>query len=181
MPLAIDGWKVCSKCGERKPVSEFSKSRRTTDGLQDWCKLCMQIYSRAYYQTKREEILAQQKEYNATEAGRKVRRAIEGRFRQSSLGARIGRQNSRRRRACKVGLVGSHTYEEVLKLYELQNHRCLCCGELFPLEELTEDHVIPVGPGVSDRIDNIQLLCGPCNSSKGRQSLDYRRKEVPMS
>ena len=40
MPKAVNGWKVCSKCGERKPVSEFYKSSRTADSLQCWCKSC---------------------------------------------------------------------------------------------------------------------------------------------
>lgn len=75
-------------------------------------------------------------------------------------------------------MVGSYTEEEFEALYELGGQRCFCCGESFPLEELTEDHIEPIGLGVSNRIDNIQLLCGSCNSKKGRQTIDYRPKEV---
>jgi 5-methylcytosine-specific restriction endonuclease McrA len=35
-----DTTKVCRKCGEIKPLSEFHKQRKNPDGLQYWCKDC---------------------------------------------------------------------------------------------------------------------------------------------
>lgn len=32
--------KLCNKCKESKPVSEFGKSRSAKDGLYYWCKSC---------------------------------------------------------------------------------------------------------------------------------------------
>jgi hypothetical protein len=32
--------KVCSKCKEEKPESDFSKWKLSSDGLQNWCKQC---------------------------------------------------------------------------------------------------------------------------------------------
>lgn len=40
MPRAVDGMKVCSKCGENKPVSEFGNNQRMLDKLHSWCKDC---------------------------------------------------------------------------------------------------------------------------------------------
>lgn len=40
MPKAKGEWKVCSKCGETKNVSEFHKDKRTGDGYKCWCQEC---------------------------------------------------------------------------------------------------------------------------------------------
>lgn len=191
MPKAVGGWKVCSECGERKSISEFSKFERNLGGHKHWCKACVQAYSKAHYAANRDKILAQHKVYDATEAGKAAHRAGQQRHSQTEKGkvtSRVasaryyrtegGKATQKRRRARKAGCVGSHTYEEFVALCGRGDFQCLRCGQVFPFEELTEDHIISIGPGVSDRIDNIQPLCGPCNSKKGRRTIDYRPKEV---
>jgi hypothetical protein len=42
--------KVCSKCGESKLWSEFSKRRRNKDGLQSQCKTCCGQYHKHWLQ-----------------------------------------------------------------------------------------------------------------------------------
>lgn len=39
----IDGKKRCPKCGKTQSVIAFSVSRRSSDGLQGWCKACVSI------------------------------------------------------------------------------------------------------------------------------------------
>ena len=41
--------KLCGKCGENKPVSEFNKSRGAKDGLQSKCKECGRRLCRTWY------------------------------------------------------------------------------------------------------------------------------------
>ena len=50
MPRAVNGYKVCSKCKERKLVAEFSQRSLSPDGLHDWCKAC----NKAYQEGRRE-------------------------------------------------------------------------------------------------------------------------------
>ena len=49
-----EGFKRCSKCGEIKPISEFYKCKRKTDGLRSDCKQCHKAVRNEYYQNHRE-------------------------------------------------------------------------------------------------------------------------------
>ena len=53
------------------------------------------------------------------------------------------------------------------QLFGKQEGRCGGCRVAFPFRNLTVDHVVPQRHGGSDHIDNLQLLCGACNSVKG--------------
>ena len=53
-------------------------------------------------------------------------------------------------------------------LYGRQEGICNGCLVLFPFRNLTVDHIVPQSKGGSDHPDNLQLLCGACNSKKGR-------------
>ena len=43
----------------------------------------------------------------------------------------------------------------------------------FPIRNFTIDHVIPRSRGGDDHLDNLQLLCGACNSLKGDRPQEY--------
>ncbi len=53
------------------------------------------------------------------------------------------------------------------QLFGKQEGRCGGCRVAFPFRNFTIDHVIPQSQGGSDHFDNLQLLCGACNSVKG--------------
>ncbi len=55
-------------------------------------------------------------------------------------------------------------------LYGRQAGHCAGCKTLFEIRNFTVDHVVPQSKGGSDHIDNLQLLCGACNSMKGTKS-----------
>ena len=52
-----DGRRICRKCGEAKPLEEFTKrsSERFVDGRDPWCKKCYAAKQRYYYQRSREQ------------------------------------------------------------------------------------------------------------------------------
>jgi len=51
-----------------------------------------------------------------------------------------------------------------VRVYVRDGGRCRHCGTT---ENLSIDHVIPRSKGGPDTEDNLQVLCVPCNSSKG--------------
>ena len=52
-------------------------------------------------------------------------------------------------------------------LYGTQEGFCKGCGEHFRIRNLTVDHIVAQSRGGTDHIDNLQLLCQACNSTKG--------------
>ena len=55
-------------------------------------------------------------------------------------------------------------------LYGRQEGHCAGCRHHFPFRNLTVDHVVAKSKGGTDHLDNLQLLCGACNSMKGTAS-----------
>ena len=53
------------------------------------------------------------------------------------------------------------------ELFGRQEGACNGCKHSFPFRNFTVDHIIPKDHGGSDHMDNLQLLCGACNSTKG--------------
>ena len=47
---------------------------------------------------------------------------------------------------------------------------CPYCGEQLHVETVGLDHRIPRARGGSDELDNLQLVCMPCNAAKGNMS-----------
>ena len=53
-----------------------------------------------------------------------------------------------------------------------------CCQMCGTEERLSVDHIIPRVAGGTDSLDNLQVLCSSCNSSKGGRFFD-RPKTPP--
>ena len=80
------------------------------------------------------------------------------------------RPNSGRRRSVIPRNVKS-------ELFRAQKGRCAYCGRIHRSRYLEVDHKFPVSRGGDDEIDNLQLLCTPCNMRKGIQSdEEFRRR-----
>ncbi len=64
---------------------------------------------------------------------------------------------------------GTHKHE----LYGQQEGYCNGCKVHFPFKNLTVDHNVPQSKGGTDHVENLQLLCGSCNSVKGDRDMPY--------
>ena len=58
-------------------------------------------------------------------------------------------------------------------LFGQQEGLCNGCRTEFPFRAFSVDHVIPRSRGGTDHIENLQLLCGHCNSVKGDRPMEY--------
>ncbi len=58
-------------------------------------------------------------------------------------------------------------------LFGEQSGHCNGCSEFFKIQNLTIDHIIPRSKGGTDHLENLQLLCGHCNSVKGDRGHEY--------
>lgn len=56
--------KTCTKCGERKLLTEYSKTRASKDGMKASCKLCDSIAACNYYQANKSSIALKNKKYS---------------------------------------------------------------------------------------------------------------------
>ena len=63
-------------------------------------------------------------------------------------------------------------------LYGLQSGYCEGCGVHFQVRNLTVDHIIPISRGGTDHLENLQLLCQACNSTKGDRPMEYLKARL---
>lgn len=58
-------------------------------------------------------------------------------------------------------------------LYGEQAGNCNGCKQHFELRNFHVDHIIAQAKGGTDHLENLQLLCGHCNSVKGDRGMEY--------
>lgn len=73
-----------------------------------------------------------------------------------------------RRRAVLNGAPGTHTEADIRALYAFQKSMCAVCRCRLG-KDYHVDHIVPLSSGGSNYKTNLQLLCEPCNLSKGKQ------------
>ena len=66
-------------------------------------------------------------------------------------------------------------------LYGEQAGHCAGCGHHFQAQNLEVDHIISRKKGGSDHLDNLQLLCGHCNRTKGDRGMAYLQTKLQLA
>ena len=190
--------KKCYTCKEEKDVKAFSKDSRNKDGLHYYCRKCRAkhrkdhkeeaaAYHKQYREEHKEELAASKKQYyedHKEELAIKSKQYYEEHKEEQATylkqwwknnpEKRITYENNRRAR--KNGNGGTHTAQEWAELKERHDFTCPCCKRKEPDIKLTRDHIIPIVKGGTNFIDNVQPLCGSCNSSKNDKIIDYREQ-----
>ncbi|HOO53624.1 MAG TPA: DEAD/DEAH box helicase family protein [Methanothrix sp.] len=83
-----------------------------------------------------------------------------------------------------TGEIGDHppvdlTDEEKHRIKERDGYKCLCCGTTKG-SPLQVDHIDPKHWGGSNDPENLQTLCGKCNSRKGTDTINFRNHEIKL-
>lgn len=95
-------------------------------------------------------------------------RATDKKRRESVDGRKKKAIYQRIREAKKRSSGGSFKKEDVDRMIIDQGNKCVYCRK--ELDEFHIDHMTPVSRGGSSDPDNLQLLCPPCNLSKGNKN-----------
>jgi len=139
------------------------------DGRLNYCKECKKAEIKHNRSLKRGRYAAYERKRNQTEKRKAYHAANVSSWRENppKMAVQLARHRVR-----KLNAEGDFTGEEFEALCEKHDDVCLRCGEGDVL--LMPDHVVPLSVGGSNRITNIQPLCGSCNSWKNIKAVDYR-------
>ena len=83
-------------------------------------------------------------------------------------------------RAKRVPRQKAYNHPDIKRhLFGQQEGRCACCGDTKDFADCQVDHIQPRAEGGSDNLDNLQILCGPCNREKST-GLDFDAKTLSV-
>lgn len=71
---------------------------------------------------------------------------------------------------------GSFTPDDIIRLRAAQRGKCAHCRTKLTKKNTNIDHIMPIVLGGSNFPENLQLLCEPCNKSKGaKHPIEFAR------
>jgi 5-methylcytosine-specific restriction endonuclease McrA len=170
MPVAV---KPCVKCG--------AVDRYKSGG----CRPCHNERQKRWNEANRETIRQINKRYYDSNA-KALREAIKlnrennreyyreylKRWNEANREAQRTYKHNRRARIKSSGKLSKNIAQ---RLFTAQKGKCACCK--IKLENYHIDHIMPLALGGLNVDNNVQLLCPPCNLSKGaKHPVDFMRE-----
>lgn len=178
--------KQCSSCLETKTFESFHREARRVDGRNPHCKLCISAYKKARYVPRPPRALRPDRLcapcntwklraefYSGSNRCKDCDRERGLSRKRTSRNPAVNAAKNNKRRDGSLDLPAfAHplTSEEAAELFA-DMPACMKCGAT---DSLHLDHVMPIALGGKNIFWNFQVLCAPCNLSKGATYADYR-------
>lgn len=105
--------------------------------------------------------------YRKSAKGKATKAKEHAYYRKSAKGKATKARERANRRSREKGVINDLTAAQWNEILFSQNNLCNACSVSFDEVTATRDHIKPVVAGGGLTKDNVQALCGPCNSSKG--------------
>jgi 5-methylcytosine-specific restriction endonuclease McrA len=188
-------------CSTKLSLDLFYKCKANSNGRLPWCKACRRIHKAKQRERNREaerardrarvrdpeKMRAAQKRWRERNGRMQVERAKACRHAKAGHYAAVRKawklanierlysySHTRRARKMQAGGEG-WTAVDVAEVKRLQRSLCAICRDQLKAR-FHRDHIVPLKLGGVHNRRNLQLLCEPCNLSKGaRHPLDYSR------
>lgn len=186
--------KLCRKCGQEKPTTEFHKDKATRDGLRTKCKSCVKIYddsikekrdargkeiyradpalkiqkTRKYHLDNPEWSKKTLREWHQKNKVRRSEKVIE-RFNNDpefrAYRKKTSAEGNRKRRALLANCYVEYNIDYGNLLASYKNSCYICNVKLVP-EILHWDHFMPLSKGGAHSSENLRPTCFKCNVRK---------------
>lgn len=171
-----EGFKICPKCGIRKPATT-EYFHRKGDRFTSYCRECRNAHSAIYGREHAAEKALYARQWNASHRGhlrelerqrykKNPRAGIERTLRYKKQHPEQNRLAANHRRARELQAEGTHTADDVALQMKSQRSKCWWCG-IAVGDTYHVDHVRPLARGGSNGPENIVISCPHCNLSKG--------------
>lgn len=142
MPKAVEYMgvkiKLCPKCNEFKKVEEFNRNKRTSDGLNDWCRECSHEADNRWRDSNPERYWVLKTLNNHRRRGFRVEIAVD-----------VLVKLAKTTKTCP--LCGC----ELVWSYDAKNGRRNSCPTLDRIDN-----------GKALTFNNVQIICNRCNATK---------------
>jgi hypothetical protein len=174
--------KMCTKCGELKPLDQFHKYSRSLDGLKSECKSCRSELSRHFRETSTKTCSIP--DCDETHYGRGFCSKHWARFYRHQDALKLTRN------APEVGKGGAAARALFVETYKVEQG-CQDCGYVGPPRHLTFDHLpgtvkvrdIKSGQhfgwkALLEEIEKCEVVCWFCHSDR---TYERRREVMPMN
>lgn len=178
---AVEGRKICRKCGESLSAIEFHGDSASPDGLRSQCKSCRSDYMVGYHEANTERVKAYQRKRRVEQA-ETVRAIDRARYVRDKDKRVAAASDGVRLRRARIAGVGSDPKLTTGRLREIHGDACCYCsvqmdfergkrGEGIAPNRATLEHILPISRGGTHTFDNAALACHRCNVSKNSKTV----------
>lgn len=113
------GLKICGRCKRELPISEFSKDKSKSDGLNSRCKECEADYRKS--ESGKSVAKKARKKYYQTEKGKACQKRTTQNFQKTDNGKEVYRKSSKKYRESDRGIQREIEYRKTSSYKESQN------------------------------------------------------------